>query len=61
MWCEGLKSSIELNVEGTAVSTLSADIINIVLAIFLVIINGFFVAAEFALVKIRPSKLDEQE
>ena len=41
-------------------STLSADIINIVLAIFLVVINGFFVAAEFALVKIRPGKLDEQ-
>ena len=51
---------LELNMEGTTVSTLSADIINIVLAIFLVIINGFFVAAEFALVKIRPSKLDEQ-
>ncbi|MBM9518609.1 HlyC/CorC family transporter [Desulforhopalus vacuolatus] len=40
-------------------STLSTDIINIVLAIFLVIINGFFVAAEFALVKIRPGKLEE--
>ena len=40
-------------------STLTTDIINIVLAIILVFINGFFVAAEFALVKIRPSKLDE--
>nr|WP_275888944.1 hemolysin family protein [Desulforhopalus vacuolatus] len=29
------------------------------MAIFLVIINGFFVAAEFALVKIRPGKLEE--
>jgi CBS domain containing-hemolysin-like protein len=29
------------------------------LAIFLVIVNGFFVAAEFALVKVRDSQLDE--
>ena len=36
------------------------DVVNIGLAIFLVFINGFFVAAEFALVKIRPSRLDEQ-
>ena len=49
----------EPHMEGTALSTWSTDIINIVLAIFLVVINGFFVAAEFALVKIRPSKLDE--
>jgi CBS domain containing-hemolysin-like protein len=42
------------------VSTVTTDVINIVLAIFLVIINGFFVAAEFALVKVRPSRLDEQ-
>ncbi len=41
-------------------STVTTDVINIVLAIFLVIINGFFVAAEFALVKVRPSRLDEQ-
>lgn len=40
-------------------SAFATDIINIALAIFLVLINGFFVAAEFALVKIRPSKLDE--
>lgn len=33
--------------------------LNISLAILLVIVNGFFVAAEFALVKIRGSKLDE--
>ncbi len=39
---------------------MSTDIINILLAILLVLINGFFVAAEFAMVKIRPSKLDEQ-
>ncbi|MFT5698531.1 MAG: CBS domain containing-hemolysin-like protein [Desulforhopalus sp.] len=42
-----------------AVSTLTTDVINIFLALFLVFINGFFVAAEFALVKIRPAKLDE--
>jgi CBS domain containing-hemolysin-like protein len=47
-------------VEGTAVSTLTTDVINIVLAIILVFINGFFVAAEFSLVKIRPSRLEEQ-
>jgi len=41
------------------VSAFTTDIIKISLAIFLVLINGFFVAAEFALVKIRPSKLDE--
>lgn len=31
----------------------------ILLAIFLVILNGFFVAAEFALVKIRPSQINK--
>ena len=36
-----------------------ADFINIAFAIILVVINGFFVAAEFALVKVRPSRLDE--
>ncbi len=41
-------------------STLTTDVLNIILAIILVFINGFFVAAEFALVKIRPGKLDEQ-
>jgi CBS domain containing-hemolysin-like protein len=41
------------------VSTWSTDVINIVLALLLVFINGYFVAVEFALVKIRPAKLDE--
>ena len=41
-------------------STVTTDVINIIFAIILVLINGFFVAAEFALVKIRPSRLDEQ-
>lgn len=36
------------------------DVVNIIFAIILVLINGFFVAAEFALVKVRPSRLDEQ-
>ena len=36
------------------------DVVNIIFAIMLVLINGFFVAAEFALVKVRPSRLDEQ-
>ncbi|RYG35677.1 HlyC/CorC family transporter [bacterium] len=30
------------------------------LAVFLVLLNGFFVAAEFALVKVRPTQLQEQ-
>ena len=41
-------------------STVTTDVINIGFAIILLLINGFFVAAEFALVKIRPSRLDEQ-
>jgi CBS domain containing-hemolysin-like protein len=41
-------------------STWTTDVVNIIFAIILVFINGFFVAAEFALVKIRPSRLDEQ-
>ena len=36
------------------------DVVNIIFAIILVFINGFFVAAEFALVKIRPGRIDEQ-
>jgi CBS domain containing-hemolysin-like protein len=42
------------------VSTWIPDVVNIIFAIILVLINGFFVAAEFALVKVRPSRLDEQ-
>jgi len=42
------------------VSTWITDVVNIIFAIFLVFINGFFVAAEFALVKVRPGRLDEQ-
>jgi CBS domain containing-hemolysin-like protein len=41
-------------------STWISDVVNIIFAIILVFINGFFVAAEFALVKIRPGRLDEQ-
>jgi len=41
-------------------STWTTDLINIVFAVILVAINGFFVAAEFALVKVRPARLDEQ-
>ena len=37
----------------------SSTVWMIVLAIFLVVLNGFFVAAEFALVKIRPSQIDK--
>lgn len=33
--------------------------IDIGFALFLVVLNGFFVAAEFALVKVRPSRIDE--
>jgi magnesium and cobalt exporter, CNNM family len=41
-------------------STWTTDFINILFAVILVLINGFFVAAEFALVKVRPVRLDEQ-
>lgn len=34
------------------------DLINVAIAIFLVLLNGFFVAAEFALVKLRGSQVD---
>jgi CBS domain containing-hemolysin-like protein len=40
-------------------STWTHDVLNIFFAIVLVFINGFFVAAEFALVKVRLSRLDE--
>lgn len=36
-----------------------ADLVEIGVALFLVALNGFFVAAEFALVKVRPSRIDE--
>jgi len=36
----------------------TTDAINISVALFLVILNGFFVAAEFALVKVRISQID---
>lgn len=35
------------------------DLLDVGIALFLVAINGFFVAAEFALVKVRPSRIDE--
>jgi CBS domain containing-hemolysin-like protein len=35
------------------------DVVNICLAMLLVFINGYFVAVEFALVKIRPGRLDQ--
>ena len=37
------------------------DVFNILLAVLLVILNGFFVAAEFALVKVRESRIAELE
>jgi len=36
-----------------------SDSVGILMAVFLVLLNGFFVAAEFALVKVRKSQLDE--
>jgi len=39
--------------------TLTIDLLWIALAFGLVVINGFFVAAEFALVKVRPTRLRE--
>ena len=36
-----------------------SDVIEIGIALILVALNGFFVAAEFALVKVRPSRIDE--
>jgi CBS domain containing-hemolysin-like protein len=35
------------------------DSINIILAGIFVLLNGFFVAAEFAIVKVRASRLEE--
>ena len=35
------------------------DVVYIAIAAFLVLLNGFFVAAEFALVKIRAARLEE--
>ncbi|HIJ54613.1 MAG TPA: HlyC/CorC family transporter [Deltaproteobacteria bacterium] len=37
------------------------DLINILVAVLLVILNGFFVAAEFSLVKVRESRIAELE
>ena len=36
-----------------------SDVIEIAIALVLVAVNGFFVAAEFALVTVRPSRIDE--
>ena len=33
-------------------------ILNIIVILFLVALNGFFVASEFSIVKVRPSRLD---
>jgi len=35
------------------------DLVTLIAALALVFLNGFFVAAEFALVKVRPSKIEE--
>jgi CBS domain containing-hemolysin-like protein len=40
-------------------STLLSDLLNIFFALVLVLINGFFVAVEFALVKLREGRLNE--
>lgn len=37
----------------------TAKLISLLIALFLVVINGFFVAAEFALVKVRPTQIDK--
>ncbi len=36
-----------------------SDLISLFVALFLVIANGFFVAAEFALVKVRVSRVEQ--
>ena len=40
-------------------TSLWGDTFGIMMAVFLVLLNGFFVAAEFALVKVRKSQLNE--
>ena len=40
-------------------SSLLSDLLNIFFALVLVLINGFFVAVEFALVKLREGRLNE--
>ena len=42
-----------------ASSSWVSDVIQVAIAIFLVALNGFFVAAEFALVKVRGSQIEE--
>jgi CBS domain containing-hemolysin-like protein len=39
--------------------SVSQKLISLVIALVLVVINGFFVAAEFALVKVRPTQIDK--
>ena len=34
------------------------NFINLIIVFLLIFLNGFFVAAEFAIVKIRPSKIE---
>lgn len=44
--------------EGEA-GTLGSDLLGIVAIVLLVLLNGFFVAAEFALVSVRRTRVDE--
>ena len=43
---------------GISVTSLFADFGMILFALFLVLLNGFFVAAEFAMVKLRSTRVD---
>ncbi len=36
-----------------------SDLINVLVALALVLVNGFFVAAEFAFIKMRPHRVEE--
>jgi len=55
----GLPGAFPLAVTTPAGGTSVWDIVALIGALLLVLLNGFFVAAEFALVKVRPTRMDE--
>lgn len=58
-WALDSSGAFPLAATTTAAASPLRDVAFLVGAIFLVLLNGFFVAAEFALVKVRPTRIDE--
>ncbi|SDC07391.1 Hemolysin, contains CBS domains [Paenibacillus sp. UNCCL117] len=56
-----MASSIESHSTGLAGFDFGSIALNLVLVVFLVLLNGFFVAAEFSLVKVRQTRLQQLE